>query len=198
MGVVDAAHTLCASCAQLKVGGTQEKRDKGYVLEQLSAAKKEGDCSLFFSFNFYIPSSSFFFFRVILYIYSATEEKKKGFFSNNRKDCITQAHRNPIYHITLSLYLLRRYTVYTHFYTRGYIGGDPLQPPIFFFSTPVACLGLKRHVVLSSHTKSVYVSPFLQLEFVLRRVERELKNCLKTFWEAYIQGQQPASAMFFF
>lgn len=74
MGVVDAAHsTLCASCAQLKVGGTQEKRDKGYVLEQLSAAKKEGDCSLFFLQFLY----SIVLFRVILYIYSATEEKKE-------------------------------------------------------------------------------------------------------------------------
>lgn len=76
MGVVDAAHTLCASCAQLKVGGTQEKRDKGYVLEQLSAAKKEGDCSLFFSFNFYIPSSSFFFFE-LYYTYTAQQKKRK-------------------------------------------------------------------------------------------------------------------------
>jgi hypothetical protein len=76
MGVVDAAHTLCASCAQLKVGGTQEKRDKGYVLEQLSAAKKEADCSLFFPsiFIFHRPLSFFF---ELYYTYTAQQKKRK-------------------------------------------------------------------------------------------------------------------------
>ena len=81
MGVVDAAHTLCASCAQLKVGGTQEKRDKGYVLEQLSAAKKEGDCSLFFlQFLYSIVLFLFFFELYYTYIAQQKKRKKKVFF----------------------------------------------------------------------------------------------------------------------
>ena len=194
--VVDAAHTLCASCAQLKVGGTQEKRDKGYVLEQLSAAKKEGDCSLFF-LQFLYSIVLFLFFFELYYTYIAQQKKRKKkvfFFSNNRKDCITQAHKNPIYHITLSIFFV---DIHTLLYKGLYWWGSA-SAPHFLFLNSCRLSRPKRHVVLSSHTKSVFVSPFLQLEFVLRRVERELKNCLKTFWEAYTRTTTRLGDVFFF
>lgn len=73
---------VCAGCAQPMVffflGETQEKRDKGYVLEQLSAAKTVP----------FFPSSSclqflysilLFFFGVI-YIQRNTQERKRFLF----------------------------------------------------------------------------------------------------------------------
>lgn len=83
---------VCAGCAQPMVfffffrGETQEKRDKGYVLEQLSAAKTVP----------FFPSSSClqFLYSILLflfwgYIYPAQyTRKKKVSFPNNRREIV--------------------------------------------------------------------------------------------------------------
>jgi len=106
-----AHHYVCAGCTQPKVsfggGGTQEKRDKGYVLEQLSAAAKKKTVLLFFPPSIFIFHPSLFLGG--LYISSAIHKKGKGFFPNNRRDCITLERPIGIQYTTppaLSLSLL--------------------------------------------------------------------------------------------